>query len=80
MSVQIMTFREALFLPTTIKRSVKVALLVGTLLIFINHANTILSGHWPEPWEVLLTYLVPYLVSSHATAANKSETPKHQDL
>ncbi|MDB2437872.1 nitrate/nitrite transporter NrtS [Hellea sp.] len=76
----IISFRQALFMPTTIKRGLKVALIVGTLLIFINHTQQILNRQWPALWEILLTYLVPYSVSSHATAANISEFSKNKVL
>lgn len=77
---EILTFRKALFLPTTIKRSLGVALFVGSILIIINHANVILDGQWPPLWEIFLTYLVPYSVSSHATAASLVGLSKNQSL
>ncbi|GAB5486697.1 MAG: hypothetical protein Pars2KO_02670 [Parasphingorhabdus sp.] len=49
-------------------RALKVATLVGTILILINQGDQILAGNMPPFWKVLLTYLVPYLVSSYAGA------------
>lgn len=69
-------FHQALLLPVTIKRSLKTALIVGTLLILINHIGNILICQWPAIWVVLLTYLVPYSVSSYATAVNICDVPK----
>lgn len=72
-----LTFRKALFLPATMSRGLKVGLIIGTLLIFINHAEVILNGNWPAPWEIFLTYLVPFSVSSHATAASLAGLAKN---
>lgn len=54
-------------------RSVKVALLVGTILVGINHGNVLLGSGVSSDlllsdlyWKVPLTYLVPYSVSTYA--------------
>ena len=49
-------------------RALKVAFTVGTILTLINQGDQILAGIIPPLWKVLLTYLVPYLVSSYAGA------------
>ena len=48
------------------KRAFKVALIVGTILAFINHGDVILSGGLTsECWvKIILTAFVPYCVSS----------------
>ena len=48
------------------RRALKVALLVGTMLAFINHGEKIisLSLSSQELFKVILTYLVPYGVST----------------
>jgi len=70
------SFWQAFFMPSTIKRGIKVGLLVGTVLLLVNQHVILFSGHLPPLWEIILTYLVPYSVSSHATAANISEQSK----
>lgn len=51
---------------SVVARSVKVAILVGTILAFINHGDKILEmtlSH--QDWfKIILTYLVPYSVST----------------
>ena len=51
-------------------RSLKVALVVGTLLALINHYDTLFSGTWTtqEVVQILLTYLVPYGVATFGAA------------
>ena len=53
-----------------IYRSVKVALVVGTILALINHPDRILSGSLSATniFQILLTYLVPYSVSTYGSA------------
>ena len=68
------TFSQLLFHPTAVRRALKVALLVGTLLILINQADLLLAGTMPPLWKIILTYLVPYGVSSYSTAALLRET------
>lgn len=70
------TFRKALFLNMTIKRAFKVGCVVGTILIFINQGDNILAGNWPPMWKIILTFMVPYSVSSYASAAFISEFSK----
>lgn len=47
-------------------RAIKVAVLVGTMLAFINHGEKILdlSFSSQDGFKILLTYLVPYGVST----------------
>jgi hypothetical protein len=66
---------ECLFDPVLAVPAAKVALLVGTILLLINHAEALLqdnmSGHrWVSG---LLSYVVPYMVSIHGrfSARNK---------
>ena len=67
-------FMHLLFHPTAVRRAIKVALLIGTLLILINQADLLLAGTLPPLWKIILTYLVPYGVSSYSTAALLRET------
>ncbi len=53
-------------------RALKVSLIVGTLLNFINSGDALLAGHLPpNAWKIPLTYLVPFLVSYYSSAAER---------
>jgi len=54
--------------PNTMRRAAKISAIVGTLLIAINQGDAIVQGHFPPLWKVILTYCVPYSVSSYSTA------------
>ena len=58
------------FLQTkVVVTALKVSLVVGSLLALINHGDKLLAWEL-EPgdgWRILLTYLVPYLVSSYSS-------------
>jgi len=53
-----------------IYRSVKVGVVVGTLLALINHYNAIFRGTLTATviFQILLTYLVPYGVAAYGSA------------
>lgn len=66
-----LTFLQALLLRPTVQRGLKVALIVGTLLCLINQWQAIVMGTVPIDWlKVVLTYIVPYGVSTYSTAAS----------
>ncbi len=52
----------------TVFRALKVCSIVGTVLILINQGDMVALGEFPPLWKILLTYLVPYCVSSYSTA------------
>ena len=54
-----------------VTRSLKVAFLVGTLLVLINQGNRLAGGEWSVEiaLKIVLTYLVPYCVSTYAGVA-----------
>jgi hypothetical protein len=58
------------FLPETVSRAVRVAVVVAPVLIAINHADAILRGDLTIrlALKMLLTFLVPYAVSSYSSA------------
>ncbi len=67
------SFVSIWFLRSTVKRAVVVGLVVGTLLCLINQWQAIVLGTVPVDWlKVVLTYFVPYAVSSYSTAASLS--------
>ncbi len=55
-----------------IKRSLTVAVVVGTILTLLNQGDTILGGNWGNAlyWKVPLTYCVPFLVASYGALTN----------
>jgi hypothetical protein len=66
------TQREALrrtFAPSSVRRSLAVALIIGSVLNLINQGPDILSGHWPIWWKLILTYFVPFAVASYGSYA-----------
>lgn len=63
------TFSQALWLPVTVKRALRVSAIVGSILIAINQGDHLLEADWPPIWKTLLTYMVPYSVSAYSTAA-----------
>ena len=48
-----------------LKRSLIVALVVGTVLSAINQGDVILSGQSPVIWKIVLTYCVPFCVATY---------------
>lgn len=52
-----------------VRRSLIVALVIGTLLNAINQGPEILSGQGAVLWKVALTYLVPFVVASYGSYA-----------
>jgi len=52
-----------------VKRSLKVSLLVGSILVAINHGDLLLSGAAGGEllWKIPMTYCVPYAVSTFAS-------------
>jgi hypothetical protein len=73
------TLRRALVLSLSggvPRRALIMALVIGTILNLINQGDALLTGaaiHWGK---LALTYLTPYIVSTHgAVAARLSEAP-----
>ncbi len=54
--------------PDVVRRSLRVAAVVGTLLVAINYSDRALAGALgPADWaKMLLTYCVPYGVATYA--------------
>lgn len=64
-------FWKAAFERSTMLVALKVALVVGTILLAINQGDIILSGDVPPIWKVVLTYCVPFSVSTFSSATFK---------
>ncbi len=52
-------------------RSLKVSVVVGSILAAINQGDALLSGQISGEvvWKIALTYLVPYCVSTYASVS-----------
>ncbi len=55
----------------TVMRGLQVGGIVGTILTGINHGDALLAGQLSGAamWKILLTYCVPYCVSTYASVA-----------
>ena len=53
---------------STVVRALKISMFVGSCLTIINHGDMFLAGGAPPVWKVLMTYCVPYCVSSFSSA------------
>ena len=64
--------REALrrtFAWRSVRRSLLVALIIGTVLNAINQGTELFSGAAPVVWKLMLTYFVPFAVASFGSYA-----------
>jgi hypothetical protein len=59
----------------TLLRSIKTALVVGTILGLINHGQDMLTGQFSLRWIVpmLITYLVPFSVATYGQVQGKRQ-------
>lgn len=64
-----LSWLEAATLNEVVTRSMRVSVIVGTILIGINHGDILIGvGLSPDMlWKIPLTYLVPYSVSTYAS-------------
>jgi hypothetical protein len=46
-----------------ISRALLTSLVVGSVLLLINHGDTVNAQEYPALWKVGLTYLVPFVVT-----------------
>ena len=51
------------------RRSLWVALIVGTILNLINQGDVLLSGQRLDFTKLMLTYVVPYIVSTYGAVS-----------
>ena len=65
------SLRQMIFGDGTPKKAILTALVVGSLLTAINHGDVILSNLAPAPWKVILTYCVPYCVTTWGAITGK---------
>ena len=66
--------------PSIVRRAIKYSVIVGTVLISINHGDSLLKGNIDKlkVVKIILTYSVPYIVSTlssvQATIFSDSKT------
>ena len=55
-----------------LKRSLLIALVVGSILALLNHGDKLLVGTWEAhmSWKIPLTYCVPFLVATWGALTN----------
>jgi hypothetical protein len=70
-------WRCAIRYPPMLRRSARIALVVGTLLALINHGEYLLQGRVTGvlALKILVTYTVPFAVASWSALVN-SRIPK----
>ncbi|WP_229773642.1 nitrate/nitrite transporter NrtS [Iodidimonas muriae] len=73
------TFWQALRMKPVVHRAGRVALIVGTVLVLINQGELFLTGEMPPLWKIVLTFVVPYCVSSYSSAAHIAEKSRQED-
>ena len=62
----------------TPKKAAQTAIVVGTILMVINHYDILLAGAWPPFHKIFLTYCVPYLVTTWGALTVK--IPAHSEV
>lgn len=62
---------QLVFGDGTPRKAFLTALVVGTILTAINHGDVILAGQWPPVIKVVLTYCVPYCVTTWGAVTGK---------
>lgn len=66
-------FFDLAFTDGTPKKAFLTACVVGTILAAINHGDTILSGKYPPITKILLTYCVPFCVTTWGSYLGKRD-------
>ena len=59
--------------------SLKISLVVGTLLNLINQGENLLHGDKISWFHLMLNYVVPYCVASYSAAKNEIELKESDD-
>ena len=67
--------------PSVVRRSLRVAAVVGTILVTINYADRILAGAIGgiDVLKMMLTYCVPYCVATYGAVTARLDAAKRQD-
>ncbi|MEQ8369632.1 MAG: nitrate/nitrite transporter NrtS [Alphaproteobacteria bacterium] len=67
-----------MFADGTPRKALLTAVIVGTLLTAINHGDYFLAGEMPAVWKIVLTYCVPYFVTTWGAVTGKLAQLKRQ--
>ncbi|WP_375276438.1 nitrate/nitrite transporter NrtS [Alteromonas australica] len=61
------------FRASVVTRGIKIALIVGSVLALLNHGDKIFSATLSQSdlYRILVTYLVPYCVSTYSAVRNE---------
>ena len=70
------SFSKLAFGGGTPRKAAITALIVGTILVIINHGDSILAGDPLEFHKVILTYCVPYCVATWGAMTGKMSVSK----
>ncbi len=70
---------ELMFGGGTPRKAAITALIVGTILAVINHGDVILAGEAPPIAKILLTYCVPYCVTTWGAVTGKLSALKSME-
>ena len=62
---------QLIFGDGTPKKAFLTALVVGSMLTAINHGDAIIMGVWPPIVKLILTYCVPYCVTTWGAITGK---------
>jgi ABC-type spermidine/putrescine transport system permease subunit II len=62
-----------------VRRSVIIAIIVGTILNLIAQGDFLVEGLPLNFWKICLTYCVPYCVSTYGAVTARLETYRKQD-
>jgi hypothetical protein len=65
------TWTNLAFGDSTPRKAFLTAIVVGTILTLINHGDIIVQGVWLPLFKVLLTYCVPYCVTTWGAILGK---------
>ena len=67
----VLRWYRAALRPEVTRRSIRVALIVGTFLVALNYTDRWLKGNLVpfDYLKMMLTYLVPYCVSTYASVS-----------
>ena len=68
-----MSFLQHCLSPSIVKRSLKISAIVGTILLAINQGDRILAGEGIDLIKAVLTYMVPYCVSTYSAVCTAME-------
>jgi hypothetical protein len=75
MRLTILAWLKSAAHPATVRRALITAVIVGFVLIAINHGAAIISGRLNRGriFQMCLTMLVPYVVSTASSVATRNE-------